>query len=324
MGDVAGTDGSGQDDGPFDNPNEDGDGAGDAGDDGVGDGDAGDDDGAGDDGPPMTGAAYLEISEGPMFAFPKTAPNQVTPQLLELENKGDAKATNLEPQLDGVTFVFQGGYPGPRGTCDEELQSGANCLLDVAFAPFAWGNNEGELTILYDSGDEGAAGITLNGVCGGTSGNLLANPGFSGLNGWSEEPSSWRSQYDLGVQSNVAYAGESGSSEFRLHQDVDISQWADHIDQGQIRVDASVSHRSSSPNNDLHRLHVTFLDGGGQVVGEIAPQLSGNVLWLDFSESMLAPTSARAVRFALECNKSGGSSCDAFFNDVNLLAHFPP
>lgn len=78
-------------------------------------------------------------------------------KLVTLKNEGDVDATQME--LSGIkddTIGFDGSFPGKTGNCSDTLKPGAECILDITFAPVAAGSSEQNLEIKYNNGKEEA------------------------------------------------------------------------------------------------------------------------------------------------------------------------
>ncbi len=295
--------------------------------DGDADGDDAPDDGDADgDGIP-TGQAVLTLSDGPVFSMDATVDNGEV-HLFELSNVGDRRADNIEAMdtLDPA-FVFAGGFPGANGTCQAELQPGADCIIELHYRPFTWGFNTGELAVSYDGGDAGEVAIALEGRGGGLTSNQLANPDFeAGIQSWSPSPNSWTTNFDLVRNSNVALAGTSSSGLFSLSQVVDISDRAALVDTGAVGIVMGTAHRAGAFGNNLHSMRIEYRDGSGvPLAAESSGEPWAGDTWATYSDEDVVPANTRSIRVSLDCSKVllGGSTCDGYFDDVNLQLRFP-
>lgn len=97
----------------------------------------------------------LSPISGNVYDFGYTPLASVKSIELTLENSGDYKLTNLSTVgfIEGSAFSFKGdAYPGSGGTCEKELEVGAQCVLSVSFSPTASGFWEEELSLSFLNG----------------------------------------------------------------------------------------------------------------------------------------------------------------------------
>ncbi|MBI1859789.1 MAG: choice-of-anchor D domain-containing protein [Deltaproteobacteria bacterium] len=87
-------------------------------------------------------------------------------KLLTLKNEGDVEATGIE--ISGIkdeVIGFDGSYPGKTGNCTDTLKAGAECVIDISFAPTAAGTSEQNLEVKYNNGkDSVTAPVMVRGL----------------------------------------------------------------------------------------------------------------------------------------------------------------
>ena len=84
--------------------------------------------------------AQLTLSNGPVYSYGQVAIGNTSNFIFTLTNNGGGGAMALSSAGLDAPYQFTGGtYPGTGGTCAVTLAAGANCLLDVEFAPVAEG-----------------------------------------------------------------------------------------------------------------------------------------------------------------------------------------
>lgn len=90
-----------------------------------------------------------------IYDFGLVEPHVTRNYLLEIENKGNLKATSFLGFFDGGggIFHFNGGfYPGINGTCTKTLNAGQKCILDIAATPVVGGvETKGSLKLNYSN-----------------------------------------------------------------------------------------------------------------------------------------------------------------------------
>ncbi len=97
--------------------------------------------------------ASLTIQEAPSFTFTDTESGTTNTMLFTLQNNGTGTASNLATMALGGPFSLNGGtFPGLNGTCQNSLEAGVNCSIEVAFSPTTAGDYSDTLTVSYYDG----------------------------------------------------------------------------------------------------------------------------------------------------------------------------
>lgn len=125
--------------------------------------------------------------------------------------------------------------------------------------------------------------------------------------------------------SRSIYAGEAEDGLSVLEQVVDVSAWASLIDSEGMQVNLEGYVRSWETGNDLYRLRMEFLDDNDVVINGTgqATALSSSNDWVHETLQRGTEPGTRAVRVRLECDKSGGSYSDCYFDDLDLRLSYP-
>ncbi|MCB0367758.1 MAG: choice-of-anchor D domain-containing protein, partial [Bdellovibrionales bacterium] len=82
------------------------------------------------------GAAFITITEAPIYDFGVQAVGSNTDHTFTLENTGSVKAVSMAGSGLAAPYSFKGGsYPGTGGTCGVELDKALTCTVIVTFSP---------------------------------------------------------------------------------------------------------------------------------------------------------------------------------------------
>jgi len=287
-----------------------------------------------DEPPPATtgmGEPSLVISDGPTYDFGNVPINNQLSHVFTVTNEGDGDATGL----DGVVaapFGFPGAFPGGAGSCGSGLDVGQSCTVEVTFAPGAQiGLHTGMLAVDHDGGP--AATRELRGGAAGQSDNLIANPGGESFGepppAWTPTLGIWGAGYWLEEGSTAAgngylYSDAGGNNvDLSLRQTIDASAWASTIDAGALQVSFSGQARAYQTNNDEHRIRVHYHDAGGAILATWTSNYASQVTWQSYANMQSAPVGTRTVEIELNCRKSYGDVCHAYFDALDLRASYP-
>jgi hypothetical protein len=274
--------------------------------------------------------ASVSISDGPSFEFGDVTTGGQLSHVFTVTNDGDAEAMGLTGAV-GAPFSLPGGFPGTRGSCGGSLGPGEGCTVEVVFAPGELGRHAATLTVSHDAGE--ASRDVAGGAIGQTD-NLLANaggeedgqppPGWTALEGvWiagalPEEVSP--------AEGERYFYSDTGpnSTDFVLRQDVDVSAWATTADASALRISFSGQARGwPVVDSDQQRIRVHYLDGRGSAMQLWTTDYQDTDDWQAYADERVAPAGTRTVRVELNCRKSSGMYCNAYFDALELRASYP-
>jgi hypothetical protein len=296
----------------------------------TGDGDDGSTGPANETGVP--GNAMLVLSDGPVFDFGGVTLGQLATHTFTLTNEGDAPAMGMSAMPSGG-FAFAGGaYPGTAGTCAGGLDPLTACTIVIAFAPGTPGEATGGLRVDYlDGGVAALASVELHAAGVGETGNLLVNGNAESAGnpppGWTEQSGSdWRSD-DVKSPHGGSYcifagAGPNGV-DLELRQAVDVAAMGDAIDAGTLRFEFVGWASAWASGNDDYRVRVQYLAADSTVLTSYESDWAASAYWQQITGDHFAPLGARSVLVRLYCNKPSGDWCDAYFDDMTLVAVYP-
>lgn len=159
----------------------------------------------------------------------------------------------------------------------------------------------------------------------GYSQNLLRNPGSeTELVNWVIDEGIVESQLAGDCAGTNPYSGDryfavgglcTESAVGRMHQDVDVTAYADSIDAGGqiVRYGAMMSNWNGS---DLPEMRLSFYSSNGETLGTTA-YLPGNyTTWTLVSESIEIPLLTRMIRSELRGTRYAGTDNDSYVDDV--------
>lgn len=274
-------------------------------------------------------AARLMISDGPRYDFGDVPSGGQAQHVFTVTNTGDGDAQGLAGAVDGP-FAFPGGFPGDAGSCGDTLAAGADCLVELVFAPAELGRHAGELAVSHDGGEATRA---LAGGAAGQTDNLLVNPGGEDFGtpppGWTAALGDWSAgveilEADPFLDMGYLYSDEGDNNvDLALRQDVDVAAWASTIDAGLLRIAFTGRARGLLLEEDEHRIRVHFFDEAGGPLGLYTSDYQTTATWTERSVTRLAPAGTRTIRVELNCRKDSGSICNAYFDALDLTASYP-
>ena len=159
----------------------------------------------------------------------------------------------------------------------------------------------------------------------GYSQNLLRNPGSeTELVNWVIDEGIVESQLAGDCAGTNPFSGDryfavgglcTESAVGRMHQDVDVTAYADSIDAGGqiVRYGAMMSNWNGS---DLPEMRLSFYSSNGEALGTTA-YLPGNyTTWTLVSESIEIPLLTRMIRSELRGTRYAGTDNDSYVDDV--------
>lgn len=274
--------------------------------------------------------ALLVFTEAPLYDFTLVALSTEERHVVTLTNTGGQAATAIVPTAPDEPFGLAGtDWPGTAGNCGEALEPGASCLVDLTFTPGRLGPAAGTLTLDYDDG-EAQRQVEL-GLAGAGSGTIqLLDNGDAEASG--DPPPSWielsgtgwyvtNAMFHGGAQSITA--GYEPNGEVVLAQPLDVSGFAGLIDAGGLSVTFSGWTRSAGDANDPSFFRVDFDDGLGANIDAFQGTEQASATWVQSTDARAVPIGTRTIAVRLHCSKGGGSTCDAFFDDMSLAVSYP-
>ncbi len=281
------------------------------------------------------GQSALEISHGPLHDFGNLDVGSGGSNTFIVTNIGSTAVADLDGMPLSDPFSYTGrGFPGQAGDCASVLESQASCRVEIRFSPTALGQFLDTLVLTHDQGE------SVRGLRGGGAGqgdNLLSNPGGemagnpppgwtnAGAGNW-EAGDPWDGQPAIFVGDGYlgAYNGPNNMP-FLLEQTVDVSAWANTVDQGSgaMRFTFGGEAVSFTANNDPYRLQMLYEDDNGSELGVWSSDWHSTTMWQHVETNALAPTGTRSIRVQLGCVKTGSMYCDAFFDALELRATYP-
>jgi len=246
------------------------------------------------------------------FQNPATRDFQVT-------NTGDETATTFELSTSGAFEVESTDCPAmldPEASCGVRLRHAADAL-----GPFS-----GALEAVYDGG---MADTALSADVRGSTANLVTDGGFEtcpdgpwqnvGAGQWLCNASF------VSPHSGSGYlAGDTGPDnqlyDYRL--DVDVTPYANAIATGNMSFEFRAWGRSYDVDNEPYRMRVRYRDGGGQILTGFNTNLQTSTTWTEHTDTRNAPSDTEEIRIDLYCEKSQGTYCDAYYDDVVLVGTY--
>ncbi len=157
--------------------------------------------------------------------------------------------------------------------------------------------------------------------------NLVENSGAeNGTNGWTVDEGVFESLSDgecdgISPHSGERYFSAGGlcdESEYgQAHQDIDLSNRSDEIDQSNLGYSFSVWLADWS-GYDRPRVWLQFLDEDGLNVQQGPEFTTLSSSWLQFSVSELVPVGSRIVRVFLSGTRNDGSDNDSYIDDLSF------
>lgn len=167
--------------------------------------------------------------------------------------------------------------------------------------------------------------------------NMLINPGAEdGMTGWVLETGEARILSGArgcnggpSIKSGRAIFNPGGicsktSALGRVYQDVDITAWADLVDQGVSRALFGAAMRSWSTNNDEASVYLVFRDESGNELGtsEVISSVKG--VWSTSADFADVPAGTRVIRYVMQGRRlSTHANNDAFVDDTYLRLLLP-
>jgi len=157
--------------------------------------------------------------------------------------------------------------------------------------------------------------------------NLLVNPGAEeGLDGWTVTEGIAESLTAGECNGVNPYAGEryfavgglcTESDLARMHQDVDVSAYADSIDAG-VQVAYAGGQLSDWSGADIPAMRMVFLDEAGAETGSTGWFEMPSATWTEVNIEGLLPVLTRTVRLELQGTRIAGQDNDSYFDALSL------
>ena len=157
--------------------------------------------------------------------------------------------------------------------------------------------------------------------------NLLVNPGAEeGLLGWtitegvaeSLTAGECNGVNPFDGEHYFAVGGLCTESDLgRMHQDVDVSAWADSIDAG-VQVAYASGMLSDWSGADIPAMRLVFLDEAGEETGATGWFEMPSATWTAVDLESTLPTLTRTVRLELQGTRIAGTDNDSYFDALSL------
>ncbi len=157
--------------------------------------------------------------------------------------------------------------------------------------------------------------------------NLLVNPGAEeGLDGWTVTEGIAESLTAGECNGVNPFAGEryfavgglcTESDLARMHQDVDVTAYADSIDAG-VQVAYAGGQLSDWSGADIPAMRMVFLDDAGAETGSTGWFEMPSATWTEVNIEGLLPVLTRTVRLELQGTRIAGQDNDSYFDALSL------
>ena len=157
--------------------------------------------------------------------------------------------------------------------------------------------------------------------------NLLVNPGGEeGLDGWTVTEGVAESLTAGECNGVNPFAGDryfavgglcTESDLARMHQDVDVSAWADSIDAG-VQVAYAEAMLSDWSGADIPAMRLVFLDETGGALEETGWFEMPSATWTPVAVESALPSLTRIVRLELQGTRIAGTDNDCYFDALAL------
>lgn len=155
--------------------------------------------------------------------------------------------------------------------------------------------------------------------------NLLTNPSAEtgDVTGWTNVVGTWSAQDENLNPATVPvpfdgtwffFAGTSASAELR--QDVDVSAYANRIDEAQYNgfAEGYTSSDTATPQ-DTSRIVVEYRDAGGNVLDSWdTGNVSSSKAWVQRTDTRAVPVGTRTVRYRLISTRNFGTNNDGYYD----------
>jgi len=279
------------------------------------------------------GTALLEVVQAPTVDYGFVGVGATSALTLDISNTGTGNATELVSSISGP-FTFVGGaYPGLGGDCGRTLGGGEQCSVEIAFEPGELGPAEGDLKLIYDDGaSPNDTGAVLAGEGSGSTGELVVNGNGSACansvpTAWTDTgPGSWRCDDGFGAFYDPSgFYGDGGPNNqtFVLEQNIDLLPFANAIATGAMEFDHGGFGRTLENQNDSYRMRVRYRDAMGAVVATVGSGWRDEAAWAEWSGTRELPATTVSAEFQLQCQKSSGTFCEAYLDDLTLIGTYP-
>jgi hypothetical protein len=276
----------------------------------------------------------LEISDGPVFDFQLANVGSTASHTFTVSNTGDIEATSIVPVALPAPYAFVGGaFPGTGGDCTQTLAAGDACSIEVEFAPTAMGSASASVELDYASSQgTGTASVDVVGAGGGTTDNLLVNPGGESggnpPNGWTDIGNTgWIVYGGIRRTGSVSLAGPGVGGQagtYRLQQIIDLTPYTALIDdQAGLAIALEGYARSWGNNDDIHRFLLRTRDAQGAEVESVSSPNGSGTNWTLRQLDLTTQPGVRDVEVQIICVFNAGSACDAYFDDLTLRLTYP-
>jgi|GEM_PF-2072503 len=261
------------------------------------------------------------------------------PAVIEIAGTEFGDITYLTPEDTGYTITNVGGEPatsldvavsGPfslqSNGCPEMLAPDEDCEVSIRHDANVLGPFSGTLDVTFDGGMANAA-LEVD-VLGSTA-NLIEDPGFEfcpdgvwdnvGAGSW-VCGADWATPHG-GSTFLSANTGPS-NQDFVLRQDLDVSEYANAIATGAMEFEFRGWARAFQSDDDDYRIRVRYRDGGGTVLETYNTGYQTSDNWVERVDARDAPATTEEIRIELFCRKSGGTYCDAYYDDFVLVGTY--
>jgi hypothetical protein len=125
---------------------------------------------------------------------------------------------------------------------------------------------------------------------------------------------------------SFVFTGGDGPETQTLLQSIDVSGNAIQIDGGELESIFGVNLQSRANGADEARADVFYKNISGVVLDSFSfiDLMTASSSWDFYSDTRLLPTGTRSIEILLTASRTGGTSTDAFFDDVSLELNTAP
>ncbi len=247
-----------------------------------------------------------------------------------LENVGGVATANLGAQLDGPFDI-------ENDDCPPALEPDETCDIEVSFAATALGPESGALVIDYLDGDGSATTATeLNTDTVGRTGNLVTNGGFEDCNngtpaGWTNEnpAGSWECGESFEnvvgpTEGDWLLSADGGSNnvDFRIRHTIDVSALTSAIETGAVTLEFSARTRNLSLYDNRYRFQISQRAFDDSELELWDPGYASSGSWTQVTTTLVVDEHTTEVWIELGCRKLGGSTCNAYYDEISVSAAY--
>ncbi len=264
--------------------------------------------------------AHLEVSGADFgdVAYQDSATSDFT-----VENTGAQAATD-------IMVAVSGGFSVEANDCPATLDAGKSCTVTLRPPTSVLGPASTDLVVDYATGEGAdAATLVVSADVIGSTAELVSDGGFEGCNGgWEVVSGTWECVTSVGgvgphAGANFLTASEGApNTDITYQLDIDVSAFAGAIATNTMTFDFSAYARARVSDDDDHRIRVTYLAADDSEISSFGTPYQSFTDWTLLANSAPAPSNTAVIRIHLQCQKSSGTYCDAYFDDVSLVGGY--